>query len=75
MWVDRIFPEDFRGSRRKDVPIYDSHWYEKGYIDYHTTETIYPWEKEENKPKFVDNVIIGYRSDTPWNLRRFLGLL
>ena len=64
-WVDRIFPESVRGSSRTDLPPISSYWYQRGYINYHVSDVNKNYD-------FVDNVIIGYRSQSLWNPKDFL---
>jgi|GEM_PF-3728793 len=63
-WVDRIFPESARGKPRP-LPALGDRWYQRGYIKYQGR----PDNPEQ--PQW-DNVIIGYRSDRPWNPKQFL---
>lgn len=59
-WSDRIFPESVRGNPKPELP---EGWYQRGYIKYCGLD-------EERQ--LCDRVIIGYRSDTPWNPKDWL---
>ncbi|AVH65130.1 hypothetical protein [Nostoc sp. 'Peltigera membranacea cyanobiont' N6] len=63
-WVDKIFPNSVRGEI-KNQRYLDSLWFTRGYIKYQGNE-------ENEKKKLWDNVIIGYRSNAPWNPKEFL---
>jgi hypothetical protein len=80
-WVDKIFPPSFRGEEQKrrgglDISLLETvvdenyvytngTWFEKGYTSYKS-------KIKNAKQNLWDNVIIGYRSDTPWNPQEFL---
>lgn len=61
-WVDRIFPESARG---KPLPELGDRWHQRGSIAYRGRQD------NPEQPQW-DNVIIGYRSDRPWNPKQFL---
>ncbi|MBH8564005.1 hypothetical protein I8748_17745 [Nostoc sp. CENA67] len=63
-WVDKIFPDSVRGESRNHQ-YSSSLWFSKGYIKYQSYDV-----NEQNK--LWNNVIIGYRSDTPWNPKDLL---
>ncbi|MEM9216243.1 MAG: hypothetical protein AAGD25_18095 [Cyanobacteria bacterium P01_F01_bin.150] len=74
-WVNQIFPKAVRGMPRRELE-YLTHtlyqWYAKGYVQYVVAnEKDYSTRKTVEPPEFVDNVIIGYRSDQPWNPKVF----
>ncbi|MDC0831877.1 hypothetical protein AY599_02245 [Leptolyngbya valderiana BDU 20041] len=71
-WIDRIFPINFRGALRSDLPTGISNWYQKGYIDYHSNEKKRSRSFKKRESESIDTVIVGYRSDTPWNPKQFL---
>ncbi|NEQ46657.1 MAG: hypothetical protein F6K00_25160 [Leptolyngbya sp. SIOISBB] len=64
-WVDKIFSEVVRGEPKKDLPRGNSHRYQRGYVDYHTSTP-------NANSNLIENVIIGYRSKFPWNPKQFL---
>ncbi len=64
-WVDRIFPEAVRGEPTEPLLARDIHWYQRGCIGYHVYE-------ENTDSTQIDNVIIRYRSQFPWNPKQFL---
>ncbi|HBE16864.1 MAG TPA: hypothetical protein DEG17_07345 [Cyanobacteria bacterium UBA11149] len=71
-WVDRIFPKSVRGNPRTDLPPISSKWYQRGYIDYHVSEVGRNYGLAGRNSDLVDNVIIGYRSQSLWNPKDFL---
>ncbi|WP_144053738.1 hypothetical protein [Baaleninema simplex] len=71
-WIDRIFPINFRGALRSDLPTGISNWYQKGYIDYHSNEKKRSRSFKKRESESIDTVIVGYRSNTPWNPKQFL---
>lgn len=64
-WVDRIFPEAVRGDPIEPPLARDTDWYQGGCIRYHVSE-------ENTDSTLIDNVIIRYRSQFPWNPKQFL---
>jgi hypothetical protein len=64
-WVDRVFPEWVRGVPKEGLPSTIVHWYQRGYIDYHGSD-------HHTDSGLIDSVIIGYRSQFPWNPKQFL---
>lgn len=64
-WVDRIFPEAVRGELTEPSLARDIHWYQRGCIGYHVYE-------ENTDFTQIDNVIIRYHSQFPWNPKQFL---
>jgi hypothetical protein len=66
-WLNRIFPKSIRGKRRSELGIYGSKWYQRGYIDFHQAD-------ENSKINRWSNIIIGYRSNVPWNPKQLLSM-
>lgn len=64
-WVDRIFPEAVRGDPTAPLTLGNYCWYQRGYIEYCVSE-------ENTDSNLIDNVIIRYRSQFPWNPKQFL---
>lgn len=75
-WINQIFPKAIRGMPRKGLGHLShtiSQWYATGYVKYVVAnEKDYIAREIVEPPEFVDNVIIGYRSDQPWNPKTFL---
>ncbi len=64
-WIDRIFPKSVRGSKTGHHGDATSTWYHRGYIDRR-------WRDRSPNSDYLDRVIIGYRSNIPWNPKQFL---
>jgi hypothetical protein len=72
-WVDQIFPVTVRGNTVADVPVTSKLrcWYDAGYIEYHPLNQNEQLQFHQESVA-IDHVIIGYRSQRPWNPRHFL---
>ncbi len=66
-WVDCLFPPEVRGPiQPRYYPVPGLYRYQRGYV------TFVPLLGTEANISYVDSVMIGYRSDMPWNPKEYL---